>query len=210
MATKTATGSGSTNNNGGTVINAGNYDPNGPITNDLKLNELSVGGPYGSQVIKSEATSDEYTTPNGLIGALPSGTLAYSPEKAGDRNFIIRGAGTTSAGKINGESSTLMNSLGAEFAGVPRNKANTFTGAVRKGEVTWTYPMLPGSGLVPGRNRGSGVGEAYDFVSTTDNEVSSNDRAISGTKAVPGSVTYRTGAPNPVTTNLKARDSAEE
>lgn len=213
MATTTAKGSGSINNNGATVIGGGSFDPTGPITNGLELRDLYNPGPYGSRVTESISTDDDFTDVKGVIVANSGspGGLAYTPNpRLGERNFIIRGAGNQSAGKINGEDSDLLNSTGAEFAGITRGKANVKTGASYIGRPTyrtWTYPILPGSGRVPGLTRDPREGQSYSFNSTTDNQEVAVDKAISGTRAVPGELTYRTGAPLPVTTNFKPRDS---
>jgi hypothetical protein len=211
MATTTAKASGGVkNNNGGTVIGGGNVSPTGPISQSLLVKDLNANGIYGSKIVQNLATSNQFTDDAGLMKARRSGTLAYFPNaQNSERNFIIRGAGSDSAGKINNSSSALLNSTGSEFAGVPRYKANTVNGTQALGNPTWTYPVLPGSGRNPGLTRGATLGSGYLFTSTTDNQVAGVDEATNNTRSIPGELTYRTGAPLPITSNFKAIDSAE-
>lgn len=211
MATTTAKAAGGVKkNNGGTVIGGGNVSATGPITQSLLVKDLNTNGIYGSKIVQSLATTDRFTDPDGLMKAKRSGTLAYFPNaQAGERNFIIRGAGSTGAGKINNSSSTLLNSTGSEFAGVPRYKANHMIGTQALGNPTWTYPVLPGSGRTPGLTRGATLGSGYLFTSTTDGGAAGSDEAINNTRTIPGELTYRTGAPLPVTSNFKAINAHE-
>lgn len=210
MATQTATGSGSTNNNGGTTINGGAIDTSGPVSNNLSVADLGTKDTgYGSKVVKIEADdSDDFADTYGVIEANDGSSGGFNQRQSND-NFIVRGAGTERAGKINGDASELLNTPAAEFAGVPRGKDNTVSGSTKLGNPQWLFPMLPGSGRNPGLIEGAGTGDSYDFTSTTDGGVAGNDKVVAATKAVPGELTFRTGAPVPTTENLKARDSAE-
>lgn len=213
MASQTAKGSGSTNNNGGTVINGGSISADGPISKNLPVKDQSVGGPYGSQILESNPGSGQYSDTDGLTVASSgtAGGLAYTPDvRAGERNFILKGAGTASAGKINNTASTLLNGTGSEFAGVQRSKKNVVAGARKLGKPTWTYPVLPDSGRHPGLTNTADLGDDFSFTSTTDGTSAGTDKATSRTRSVPGEVTYRTGAPTATTSNLVARDSAEQ
>jgi hypothetical protein len=207
MATQSVKGSGSTKNNGGTVIGGGNFDSAGPMTNGLLVKDLNVPGPYGSQVIQRTASTNPFSDADGVIKAKAgnSGVFAYQSND----NFIVLGAGSERAGKINGVSSNLLATMGSEYAGTPRFKANTITGAQKLGNPQWLYPVLPGSGRKPGLINGSGLGDVYSFTSTTDGSTAGSDKAISHTRAVPGEITYRTGAVLPKNTNLKATDAPE-
>jgi hypothetical protein len=203
MASQTVKGTGVTVNNGGTVVGGGNVDTTGPITNNFLLKEInSVPQSYGSKLIQKVATDEDFTNPDGLIAAKPTGTggFAYNPE----RNFIVKGLNPT----INGDSSDAVG-LGSEYPDVPRFKKNVISGAKLLGNPTWEFPVLPGSGRHPGYTRGVNAGQVYDFTSPTDSGVAGEDKATHQTRAVPGEVTYRTGAPLPTTTNLKATDSYE-
>jgi hypothetical protein len=207
MATQTATGSGGTKNNGGTIIGGGAVDTNGPISNNLQVKDLATNNNHGSKVVKQVATSADFTDTYGLIEANPNsaGGLAYN---GGYDNFIIRGAGTTRAGKINGVSSNLLNSTAAEFSGVPRNKKNTVQTAKKLGNPTWTWPILPGSGRHPGLDRND-AGSGFSFSSPTDGSGIASDKVVSASLSVPGELTYRTGAALPKNTNFKPRNVAE-
>ena len=92
---------------GGTVLHAG--EGADVITNPKNLNDFAVGGvnEYGSVVVQHSGTLagayNQFCDPQGVRDAGGNGGLfAYFPDqRAGDRNFLIRHAGETSAGKVN-------------------------------------------------------------------------------------------------------------
>ena len=205
MATQGAKGSGGpqkVNNNGGTVVGGGDFDPTGPISNDLKIRDLGFDGVYGSQIVESVATSDDTTDPDGLITANPNsaGGLAHQE----DRNIIAIGLDST----INGEASNLQTPA-SDYAGVPRYKRNVVTGSTKLGKRQWLYPALPGPERVPGKVLDPNEGQAYDFASTTASGDAGVDQATERDRKFPGELTFRFGAPLPVTRDLRAHDSSE-
>ena len=202
MATQSTTSSGVSvpNNTGATVIQGGNLAADSIFTNNLSLRSLGFQGKYGSQIVRSAATANDFTDPNGLIEANPDtpGGLAQS-YAYNDRNVIAIGADAT----INGSGSNLQTPA-SHFAGVPRYKRNNFTGTTRLGKQQWLYPVLPGSGRVPGKVYDANEGVEYDFASTVESGVLGFDQAVEYNRQFPGELTYRTGAPLPV--NARFRD----
>lgn len=216
MATRTAKGSGSTVNDGGTVLAAGTLSDS-PITRVINVNELAVGGSdYGSKVVANDGTATPgYTDPDGVTTAKSggSGGLAYFPDaQAGERNFILKAAGD-SASKINNDATTLLNIPGSEYDGVGRETIHKVVSTRRIGSYSDTsFDLLatPSSGVVPGRTKGTGAGSASNFVQADDGSTAATDDAASPTRAVPGELTYHFGGlGKPSTDEYKAKDSYE-
>lgn len=215
MATTTAKGSGSTVNNGGTVVAAGTPSADSPITKVLNVNELATGSEYGSKVVaNSGPTTIGYEDPAGVTTAKAGGTggLAYFPNaQAGERNFILKAAGD-SASKINNDASTLLTVPGSEYAGVGRETIHKIVSTRRLGAYASTsFDLLavPSSGVVPGFTKGANAGDASNFVQM-DGSTAATDDAASPTRAVPGELTYHFGGlGRPTTDDYKARDSYE-
>jgi hypothetical protein len=212
MATTTAKGSGSTVNNGGTVLAAGTLSSDSPMTKVINVNELATGTEYGSNAGPSVIG---YTDPAGVTTAKSAGTggLAYFPDaQAGERNFILKAAGD-SASKINNDSTTLLTIPGAEYDGVGRETIHKVVSTRRIGAYASTsYDILavPSSGTVPGFTKGANAGSASNFVEVDDGSTAAVDDAASPTRAVPGELTYHFGGlGKPTTDEYKARDSYE-
>ena len=216
MATISTTGPGESqpNNNGGTTLGGGNVDTNGIITNNLELKDVNADDSlsHGSRVVPITAGNLDTDDVKGVQSATGGGTFAYFPNPRTDpHNVIVKGAGTANAGKINNLDSDLLNSTGSEFGDVPRGKPNQVSGSTALGNPKWEYPTMgiPDSGRVPGLTRGATEGSGYTYVAPTgDGTVAGADKNVDRGLAVPGEVTYRTGAPAPVTTNLKPRNFA--
>lgn len=214
MATTTAKGSGSTVNDGGAVVNAGTPASDSPVTKTLNPNELATGSEYGSEVKANDGSGGEFTDPQGVTTANSSGTggLAYFPTKE-DRNFIIKGAGATAAGKINNDTSTVLTIPGAEYASVRRDSIHQ-TAADRKigsdSDRAFDVLAVPTSGVVPGRTKGSNAGDANTFVMASG-DIPAKDDAATPTRAIPGELTYHFGGLGKATTDeYKAKDSYED
>lgn len=216
MATTTAKGSGSTVNNGGTVVAAGTLSSDSPMTKVINVNELSTGVEYGSKVVANDGPSTVgFTDPAGVTTAKSGGTggLAYFPNaQAGERNFLLKTAGD-SASKINNDSTTLLTVPGAEYDGVGRDTIHKTVSTKRIGAYASTsYDVLavPSSGTVPGFTKGANAGDASDFVQADDGSTAAVDDAASPTRAVPGELTYHFGGlGKPTTDEYKAKDSYE-
>lgn len=211
MSVMKAKSSNPVRNNGGTVVNGGSVQA-GPVSKNLSVRDLSAtNSQYGSKLVEKTGSASSSSDPDGVKKARPSGTFAYSPEKAGTRNFILRAAGTTSAGKINGTATNLLNTTGSEFAGVSRGKTNSKTTETRIGVDQYSYPAvsIPNGTKYPGITRDANRGVQYSFLSTTDNQANASDKVLTANRTIPGELTYRTGSPVPKTTNIPPRDSAE-
>jgi len=207
MASTTAKGSGSTVNNGGTIVNAGNIASDSPVTKVIGVNELNTGSEYGSKVVVNTATGAEYTDPQGVIKAVSGGTFAYTPAQG--ENFLLRAAGDTNAGKINGSSSSVLTIPG----GVTNTSIHKLVTTRQIGTyATTSFDVLatPSSGVVPGRTKGTGAGTEVEYVQADDGSTAASDDAASPTRSVPGELTYHFGAlSSPTTDEYKARDSYE-
>lgn len=207
MASTTAQGGGSTVNNGGTIVGAGNVPAGSPITKVVGVNELNTGSEYGSQVVVNTATGAAYTDPQGVVKAKSAGTFAYTPDAG--TNFLVRAGGDTNAGKVNGTSSTLLT--------IPGGATNT--GSIKKLVTTrqlGTYATAefnvlatPSSGVVPGRTKGTGAGSAVTYVQADDGVSNASDDAATPTRSVPGELTYMFGAVVPKLDDYKAKNSYE-
>ena len=214
MATQTATGTGSKNNNGGVVVNGGT-NAAGKFTTTLTSMDMTKDEKqYGNQIPQNTPDAgDDTKDVTGRIAADAGGTYAYFPNpRTDDLNVLVK-AGGSQSDKINNDASkgNLLTVPGSEYVGVDRGKPNEVTGAQALGNPTWTYPVLPSTSRVPGLTRGVTEGSGYQFTSTTDGAADGADKNVYGTRtlAVPGEVTYRTGAAEPTTTNLRARDSVD-
>ena len=209
MASTTVKGSGK-RNNGGTIVNAGNVASNSPVTSILGLNELHANADYGSKVVSNDGTGGSTSDPWGVTKAVSSGTLAYYPSAAaGERNFIVRAAGD-SASKINNVATSVLNVPGSEYAGVNRSSIHKLVSTRRLGsdaDTTINILARPSTQVVPGRTRGTGAGNANNYVNMAGS--TANDDAATPTRSVPGELTYMFGSITPKNDSYKARDSYE-
>lgn len=207
MASTTAKGSGSTVNNGGTIVNAGNVSADGPVTKVLDLNDLNTGSDYGSKVVVNTATGANFTDPQGVIKAKSAGTFAYTPEPG--TNFLLMGAGDTNAGQINGSASTVLTIPGG-VSNKSIHKLVTTRQAGTYATAAFNVLATPSSGVVPGRTKGSGAGTVVNYVQADDGSTSASDDAATPTRSVPGELTYHFGAlARPTSSDYKAKNSYE-
>jgi hypothetical protein len=211
MATTTAKGSGSTVNDGGTIVNAGAVSSDSRITKVIGVNELDTGKEYGSKVLAKSGTSQDYA---GVTTANPTSTggLAYFPKaQEGERNFLFR-AGGDSCAKINNTTSTLLTVVGSEHGTRTVNKVHSTVGTRRLGsysDASFNVLARPSSAMVPGRTKGTGAGNASNFVQM-DGTTAATDDAATPTRSVPGELTYHFGGlAQPTTDEYKARNSYE-
>lgn len=206
----------STKNDGGTVVKGGNPASDSPMTKNLNLNELKTGSDYGSKVLANDGTGAATTDPHGVQKVKSGGTggLAYSPAR-GERNFIIRAAGSEGAGKINNDASTFLTSPGAENGHVGVRGVSPIHGVIATrllgsaSDVAYDVLAVPSTQRVPGRTKGTGAGNASTFVNPADG-TSAVSTEIFATRAVPGELTYHFGGlAKPTTDEYKASDSNE-
>lgn len=209
MATKSAkVGGGSVVNDGGTVVAAGTVPAGSPVSKVLNVNELNTGSEYGSKVVVNTATGNGTSDPAGAIKARTSGTFAYYPSKE-DRNFLIRAAGSTSAGKINNTSSTLLTVPGGVSTNGNTHKLTTTRRIGQYSNAVFNVLARPSTSVVPGRTRGTGAGSLVNYVEM-DGVSPSQDDAASSTRSVPGELTYHFGKlAAPYSDDYKAKDSFE-
>jgi hypothetical protein len=207
MASTTAKGSGSTVNNGGTVVNAGNVSADSPVTKVIAVNELNTGSEYGSVVVVNTAVGNGTSDPAGVIKAKTSGTFAYTPGKG--ENFLLRAAGDINAGKVNGSNSTVLTVPGG-VSTVSIHKIVTTRQLGTYATATFDVLAKPSTAVVPGRTKGNGAGTLVEYVQVDDGTTAATDDAASPTRSVPGELTYHFGAlSRPTTDEYKARDSYE-
>lgn len=207
MASTTAKGSGSTVNNGGTIVNAGNISADSPITKVIDLNDLNTGRDYGSKVVINTATGANFTDPQGVIKAKSAGTFAYTPAKG--ENFLLRAAGDTNAGKVNGSSSSVLTVPGG-VTNVSIHKLVTTRQLGTYATAEFNMLAVPSSGVVPGRTKGTGAGTVVNYVQADDGTTAATDDAATPTRSVPGELTYHFGAlARPTTGDYKAKNSYE-
>jgi len=212
MASTKAISGNTQKNNGGTIVQAGNVDTSGKVSvSSLQLTSInaSANTAYGSKVVADAATSNGTSDPHGVQTAKSGGTggLAYFPNRrAGDTNFIIRGAGDN-ASKINNDSSTLLN-VPSGATNVTINKRVTTRQLGTYATASYNILAVPNGNVVPGRTKGSGAGSSVSYVQV-DGVTAATDAAASVSRAVPGNLTYMFGAIKAVTTSYKAKNSFE-
>jgi hypothetical protein len=207
-------------NDGGTVLGGGTLSSDNPMTNNRTLVQNADGGTdYGSKVVKksSEASSEDHA---GVIEAkgVGTGTFAFYPNaQEGERNFIVRGAGTAEGNnEVNNSAEASIATLGNEYpstVGIRTvNKIHKIVDTDLYGtDATTKFNVLarPSSAMVPGRTKGTGAGSDSNFVQK-DGSTAATDDAASPTRGVPGELTFMFGAANPTTDKkYSARDSHE-
>lgn len=207
MSTTTVQGSGSTVNNGGTMLGAGNVVAGSPITKVIDVNDINGSKSYyGTKVVVDTNGGASNADPHGVTKAVSAGTFAYTPPKG--EEFLIR-AGGSNASKINGTSSSILTIPG----GVSNKSINKLTSTRRLGayaDAEFNVLARPNGDVVPGRTKGTGAGSASNYVQADDGTTTTGvDEAASPTRSVPGELTYMFGSKSPKLDNYKARDSYE-
>lgn len=201
MATTTAKGSGSTVNDGGTIVKAGNVAAGSPVTKALGVSELAddFGASYGSRVIAQDGSAND-----GFVGvkkAQSGGSLAYS---ASSTEWVVRGGNVTST--LGGVANDVLVSAASDRNGATiTDYVNENLKVSRNGlysDREFDVLAAPSTAMVPGRTKGTGAGSTVTL---------SNDDAAAPTRAVPGELTYHFGAgTGAVTDEYKARDAFED
>lgn len=209
----------STVNNGGTVVNGGTLDANNPMTVNKSVADLADGrdSEYGSKVVAQDGTAVEDEDYAGVQAAKSGGGgLAFQPKHLqGQRNFLIRGAGTADGtNKINNVASDILVSPASEVQLRQVNDIHVLETTRQLGTyATAKFDVLarPSTAMVPGRTKGTGAGSLTQFVdpAVLGGATPSDDEAANPTREVPGELVYRTSAKLPVEDDYKARDSHE-
>lgn len=208
----------STVNDGGVVVNGGNIAAGNPMTVNKSLVDMADGGEdYGSKVLAQAGGTGDYA---GVQAAKSGGTggLAFFPNaQEGERNFLLRGAGTADGNnEINNDSSTILTVPGSEFDSVGIRQVNSVNAVVDTRlygsgvDTSFNVLAAPSTAMVPGRTKGTGAGSDSNFVQVDDGSTAATDDAASPTRGVPGELTYHFGGLGKATTDeYKARDSYE-
>lgn len=212
--------SSSTVNDGGVVVNGGNVGADNPMTVSKSLATMADSGTgYGSVVVARDGGAADDGA--GISTALTAGgTLAFQPSAAaGERNFLIRGAGTEDGNnEINNSASTLLTSPASEVRLRAVNTVHKIVKTNRVGSYSSTeFNVLaqPSTDFNPGRTKGAGAGNVSNFVQVADGTTAATDDAASPTRGVPGELTFMFGGARPTNTadgnaqDYKARDSYE-
>ena len=193
-------------NDGGTVVNGGNIGGDGDtaqFTKNLALTDVNGTGARTGSVIVAKSPSDEAdapaptleTNPDGVRTALGAGTLAYYPTRD-QRNFIIRGAGSTAAGKINNSATN-----GARLtspAGAPTNHGRVPLSTISyrsNGVKTINVLAAPNKDRHPELTR-TGGGAATALINSDDATAAVRSE-MDPSRNVPGELTYMFGGAIP-------------
>lgn len=232
MASQKAVASGpaTIRNDGGVVVNGGTLDANSPMTVNKSLTDLADGNTaYGSTLVEANRHAGAGTPADhaGVKKAKTSGTFNFAPDaQKGERNFLIRGAGTADGNnEINNSASTLL-SVPASEVGLRTVSPQTLIVSTRQmGESadadgststvrSFNFLARPSTAMVPGRTKGDDAGGSSTFVNPEDGSAAVASEILPS-RAVPGELTFMFGAANPTNVedgtavNYKARDARE-
>lgn len=196
-------------NNGGTIVNGGNVASDSAFTKVIPLTTLAddVGKSFGSVVVANDGTGADTTDRAGVRKAVSAGTLAY---KAGPTEWVVRGIATTLGGVAN----TVLLNKGAEYDS-SKLRDNilelTHTHALGSGSLaTVNFYARPDGTINPAFTKAGNAGYEVQFVKASGyGTLAATDDAATPTRAVPGELTYRTGAKLPVSVTYKAKDAYE-
>lgn len=236
MASQKAVASGpaTIKNDGGVVVNGGTLEANSPMTVNKTLIDLADGSTaYGSVLTEADRHAAAGTPADhaGLVKAKSSGTFNFVPNsQEGERNFLIRGAGTNDDGnaginQVNNTASTLLSVPGSEVALRTVSPQTLIVSTRQMGESAnadgststvraFNFFARPSTAMVPGRTKGDDAGTSSTFKNPEDGTPAVADEILP-TRGVPGELTFMFGAANPTNVedetdvNYKARDAAE-
>lgn len=201
-------------NDGGTVVNGGNIASDNPMTVSKTLATMADGGTdYGSKVLAQDGTVSEDEDYSGIQAANSGGAggLAFTPDaQAGERNFLIRGAGTADGNnKVNNDASTVLSIPASNSDGVAPQTLIVSTRQLGEDDASFNILARPSTVMVPGRTKGTDAGAASTFVNPADGTPAVKSEVVPS-RAVPGELTYHFGGlAAPTTDEYKARDSYE-
>lgn len=210
MSTTSAKGSGSEVRDGGTVAGGGTLSSDSPMTKVLNTKDLALDRKYqyGSKVVANDGTGGRFSDQAGLTTSKGAGTLAYNPPVGS--NYLLLQAGDNAA-KINGTTTTVLTVPGADYDGSPRDMIHKVVKTYKYGSyATASFNVLApaGSGMVPGRTKGTGAGSSSNFVQKNGSTAAVDD-AATPTRGVPGELTYMFGSVVPKNDTYKAKSSYE-
>lgn len=200
------------NNNGGTVLQGGNVDTTGFITNNFTMQEATAGNAaediYGSTIVAKSGTGASTTDRVGVRKAVNAGTIAFTPTAT---QWIMKGGNVSTT--IGGVANTVLVGGHTDFDGKAATRdniqENLATYMLGSGNGTFDVMAVSSTELTPGYTKGGDAGSKRFFVAPSGaGDVNATDDAAVPTRAVPGELTYMDGSPNPVTDEYQARDSA--
>lgn len=203
-------GSGSEKRSGGTVAAGGTLGSDSPMSKVLNTKDLALNSKYqyGSKVVAHDGTGGKFSDQVGITTSKGAGTLAYNPPMG--NNYLLLQAGDNAA-KINGSTTTILTVPGADYDGSPRDMIHKIVKTYKYGSyATASFNVLApaGSGMVPGRTKGTGAGSSSNFVQKNGSTAAVDD-AATPTRGVPGELTYMFGSVTPKNDSYKAKNSYE-
>jgi hypothetical protein len=182
MSTQAAVSGNATKNNGATIKKAGAASTtSGPITASRSLIDDAITTQYGSKVVLSSGS----TGSSGNVGTANAFTNFAYDMVAG--RYIMK----KNTSHVNGSASTLLTSCAADV-GIRRPiPVLETTRALGSGVLTsWDYE----TGVI---TKGANAGDTTSFGS---------DHAARPSDAIPGELSYKTGAKLPVADDYKPRN----
>lgn len=203
------TNTGKAKNNGGTIVNGGNVASNSAFTKVIPLTTLAddVGQSFGSVVVANDGTGANTTDRAGVAKAVAAGTLAY---QAKPTEWVVRGIAT----KLGGVANTVLLNKGSEYdSSVLKDNIfqTTHTHALGSGALMEINLLARPDGTInPAFTKPENAGYEVQFVKASGyGTLAATDDAATPTRAVPGELTYRTGASLPTSVAYKAKDAYE-
>ena len=211
MATQTAKGSGSTVNNGATILNGGNIDSTSTVTNSPTiLGNIDDGAPYGSQIVRKvvgDAHGDggsQHELPRERQGGIETargagtGTLAFNPSSIAHENgnnFVIRGYSS----KLNNAANTAIY--------FPGSDTSTSRVSIHSHEANRRYDVTRWNHVTGVASSGGANGASFSYIDSAGNGTAvSADSAAAPTRAIPGELVYMYGAKTPKQDDYKAKN----
>ena len=206
---------------GGTVVRGGNIGGDGDtakMTKNLSLadvNGATNDGRTGGRVVANHGVEANTFDQVGIQTVRGAGTLAYFPDaraaEGRNRNFIMRQAGTTNAGRINDVSVTNLHIAAGDVA-TSRGSEPIHDSVVNRNRGDYSINVLaaPSTAIHPERTL-TGSGVAANYVQADDGTTQATDDAATPSRAVPGDLTYHFGGlGKPTTDEYKARNAYEQ
>lgn len=195
------------NNDGGTILRAGNIAADSKITRNLELSEVSddraTGLDAGRMLQGSEIMGSD------LQHATNYTNVTKAANQTADK-WILRGVTTEIAGSGNDVLLSKGSDVGQDWDGIHENLSTYQLGSMADAE----YDVLSrpaNTAKSTNYTKGTGAGTKYSFVAPSGaGDVTATDDAATPTRAVPGELTYNFGElAEPTTDEYKAKDSAE-
>lgn len=192
-------------NNSGYV--AGNFAAG--VVKGLGINTLAddFGKSFGSKVVLKDGTGANTTDRVGVTGVVGS-NIAYN---ATATQWIMNGVGVTT--KLNNQNNNVLFSASSDWDGKENNYISAVSGTMLYGSgdlATFDFFANSNGTIQPNFTKAANAGAKSNFVRPSGNgTIAVTPSDVLPSKAVPGELTYRTGASMPVNADYKAKDSFE-